>query len=44
MLEIPLVQNFIPIALKTVQVEFVLVETVLVGDPLYRLYYVREAR
>ena len=27
--------NFIPIALKIVQVEFVLVETVLVGDPLY---------
>jgi hypothetical protein len=26
---------FIPIALKFVQVEFVLVETVLVGDPLY---------
>ena len=27
--------NFIPIVLKIVLVEFVLVETVLVGDPLY---------
>ena len=27
--------NFIPIAIKIVLVEFVLVETVLVGDPLY---------
>ena len=27
--------NFIPVELKIVLVEFVLVETVLVGDPLY---------
>jgi hypothetical protein len=29
-------RNFIPIAQKFVLVEFILVETVLVGDPLYR--------
>jgi hypothetical protein len=34
--EIAYSTNFIPIALKIVLVEFVLVETVLVGDPLYR--------
>ena len=31
--------NFIPIALKFVLVEFVLVETVLLGDPLYIICY-----
>ncbi len=31
----PTSTNFIPIALKFVLVEIVLVETVLVGDPLY---------
>ena len=31
--------NFIPIALKIVLVEFVLVETVLVGDPLYFTFF-----
>ena len=30
--------NFIPIALKFVLVEFVLVETIQVGDPLYWIY------
>ena len=30
--------NFIPIALKFVLVEFVLVKTVLVGDPLYMIF------
>ena len=30
--------DFIPIAIKIVQVEIVLVETVLVGDPLYNGY------
>ena len=30
--------NFIPIALKFLLVEIVLVETVLVGDPLYRIW------
>jgi hypothetical protein len=30
--------NFIPIALKIVLVEFVLVETVLVGDPLMKSF------
>ena len=30
--------NFIPMAMKFVQVEIVLVETVLVGDPLYLFF------
>ena len=36
--------NFIPITLKIVLVEFVLVETVLVGAPLYSMNMNREDR